>query len=148
MLRTAIALLVVVLVVVGFMGVRKQAALAADPPNKPPKAKAPDRELGEFMRKKLEASNKILEGLALEDTDLIKEGASQLAEMSHTEKWLVSQDPMYKQFSNEFRRNALKLVEAANDRNIDRAALRWMDTTMSCIECHRFVRNDLVVRAQ
>lgn len=37
------------------------------------------------------------------------------------------------------------LLEAAKEGNIDRAALRWMDTTMSCIECHRYVRNELVV---
>jgi hypothetical protein len=65
--------------------------------------------------------------------------------LSGAEQWRISKDAMYKQFSDEFTRNAEKLVEAAKEKNIDRAALRWMDTTMSCIECHRFVRNVLVV---
>ena len=108
--------------------------------------KAPvNQELRDFMRKKLEASNQILEGLATDDTDLIEKGAGKLAEMSATEQWRVSKDAMYKQFSEEFSRNATKLKDAAKEKNIDRAALRWMDTTMSCIECHRFVRNQLVV---
>ncbi len=109
------------------------------------KAKVPKQELRDFMHKKLEASNKILEGLVLEDTDLIKQGATVLSEMSAAEKWRVSNDAMYQQFSQEFQRTAAKLVEAAKEKNLDRAALRWMDTTMSCIECHRFVRNELVV---
>ena len=43
--------------------------------------------------------------------------------------------------------NAQVSQDAAKEKNIDRAALRWMDTTLSCIECHRFVRNELVVQA-
>jgi len=117
----------------------------ADDAAKPKVEKPVNQELRAFMRTKLKASNQILEGLALEDTGLIEEGAKTLAEMSSVEKWKVSQDAMYRQFSTEFNRNASKLLEAAKERNIDRAALRWMDTTMSCIECHRFVRNDLVV---
>lgn len=104
-----------------------------------------NQELRDFMRKKLEASNDILEGLTTDDTDLIEKGAKKLAELSGAEQWRISKDAMYKQFSDEFTRNAEKLVEAAKEKNIDRAALRWMDTTMSCIECHRFVRNVLVV---
>jgi len=120
-------------------------ASADDEPKPAAKAKSVDQELRAFMRKKLEASTKILEGLALEDVDLIQEGATTLAEMSEAEKWRVSKDVMYRQFSGEFARTARQLVDAAKDKNVDRAALRWMDTTMSCIECHRFVRNELVV---
>lgn len=128
----------------GIAGFVLHGAQADDAPQ--PKAEKPvNQELRAFMRTKLKASNQILEGLALEDTALIEEGAKTLAEMSSVEKWRISKDPMYRQFSTEFTRNANKLVEAAKERNIDRAALRWMDTTMSCIECHRFVRNELVV---
>ncbi len=110
------------------------------------KAQAPKQELRDFMHQKLVASNQILEGLVTEDTDLIREGAEVLAQMSAAEKWHVSSNVMYLQFSKEFQRNAEKLVDAAKEKNLDRAALRWMDTTMSCIECHRFVRNELVVQ--
>lgn len=110
------------------------------------KAKAPKQELSDFMHQKLDASNKILEGLVTEDTDLVREGAEVLTQMSTAEKWQISHNVMYLQFSKEFQRNAEKLVDAAKEKNLDRAALRWMDTTMSCIECHRFVRNELVVQ--
>lgn len=106
-----------------------------------------DIPLRDFMRQKLEASNKILEGLVLEDPALIKEGAGVLNEMSTAEKWRVQNDALYREFSADFRRVTASLVEAADEGNTDQAALKWMDATMSCIECHRYVRGMRVVDA-
>ncbi|MDA1229155.1 MAG: hypothetical protein O2856_00145, partial [Planctomycetota bacterium] len=73
----------------------------ADEGDKPTKAQTPkeqsDVELKKFMRMKLDASSKILEGLALEDPALMKEGADQLAKMSGAEQWHVFMDPVYRQ---------------------------------------------------
>ncbi len=46
-----------------------------------------------FMRKKLDASSLILEGLCQEDAELIKQGADQLSAMSKVEVWNVLTDP-------------------------------------------------------
>ena len=51
---------------------------------------------------------------------------------------------MYRQFSGEFQRSAKSLLEAAEKGNYDAAALKWIDTTMKCIECHKYVRNMLI----
>jgi len=99
-----------------------------------------DITLREFMRAKLDASNKVLEGLVTEDHDLIREGAQKLNEMTTAERWRVKNDVMYREFSSDFRRTTQQLVDAAEKNNVDQAALRWMDATMSCIECHRYVR--------
>lgn len=96
--------------------------------------------LRDFMRRKLEASNKILEGLVTEDGELIAAGAETLAEMSTAEKWRVSNEAMYKQFSEEFQRAARKLKAAAEKEKFDDVALKWIAVTMSCIECHKWVR--------
>ena len=97
-----------------------------------------------FMRKKLEASSQILEGLTSEDAQLIIKGARVLVEMSAAEKWQVQNNVMYRQFSGEFQRSAKSLLEAAEKGNYDGAALKWIDTTMKCIECHKYVRNMLI----
>jgi hypothetical protein len=126
-------------------------ATAQDAPKEPAakgteKPAAPaDVELSEFMRKKLDASNKILEGLCTEDMALVKEGASALNEISNAERWRVSNDPLYRQFSADFRSLTQELTKAAEGGNEDRVALKWMDTTMSCLDCHRFVRGMRVV---
>ncbi len=105
----------------------------------------PVTDLRHFMRGKLSASNKILEGLTTEDMALVREGARALKKMSLSEKWRVNNDAMYKQFSAEFRRVTNDLNTAAEEENLDQATLKWMGMTMTCIECHRFVRNTLVV---
>ena len=146
MSRSTMAKCFVSVALIAIAGVVYHTVQADDEPKTVAKAATPKQELRDFMHKKLEASNKILEGLVMEDTILIEEGAAVLSEMSSAEKWRVSNDAMYQQFSKEFQRAAAKLVDAAKEKNLDRAALRWMDTTMSCIECHRFVRNELVVQ--
>jgi cytochrome c556 len=93
-----------------------------------------------FMRVKLEASNKILEGLATEDFRLVREGARTLHTMSGAEKWRVSNDPLYRQYSAEFNRQAERLLEKANERNLDGATLAWVECTMSCVRCHKYAR--------
>lgn len=104
--------------------------------------------LNHFMRLKLGASGKILEGLATEDFDLIKEGARKLNQMSTAEKWRVTNDPLYRNFSGDFQRVTRDLVDAAQDENLDKAALKWMDATMGCIECHRYARGIMIASSE
>lgn len=135
-----LALLIVGVVCSGF-------AYAAPKQEKKPEIKqGQQKPLSVFMRKKLSASSMILEGLAVEDFSLVSEGARKLREMSQTEKWRVLNDPMYRQFSEEFLRITNKLTEAAKDEKLDTAALRWVDATMSCIECHQYVRKILITK--
>jgi len=113
-----------------------------------PKDEAPavkDRRLQAFMRKKLAASTMVLEGLCTEDLQLVAEGAKRLHEMSDAEAWHVSNDVMYKQFSNEFRQITKELIKAAEEDKADRATLKWLDATVSCLDCHRFVRGMRIV---
>lgn len=110
--------------------------------------KKPTKEdqLREFMRKKLDACNQVLEGLVTEDGKMVATGASTLNEMSNAEKWRVSNDLVYRQFSEEFQRSTKKLRAAAEKENFDDVALKWIDTTMSCVECHKWVRGMRVAK--
>jgi cytochrome c556 len=93
-----------------------------------------------FMRMKLEASSKILEGLATENFQMIRDGAQTLHKMSAAEKWRVSNDVLYRQYSTEFNREAERLLGQANGRNLDGATLAWVECTMSCVRCHKYAR--------
>ncbi len=149
---------VVVLGVAAVVGLTLAAESAENQPTKPsadtksdPDAVNGDqveKSLSHFMRLKLDASGKILEGLAVEDFALVKEGAQQLHTMSKAEKWRVSNDALYRQFSGDFQRVTKQLVTAAQDENLDRAALKWMDATMGCIECHRYARGIMLADAK
>jgi hypothetical protein len=98
----------------------------------------------EFMRDKLENSQKILEGLALEDFDLISAKAKKLSAMSQAASWQVFDNPDYAQQSADFRKSVDSLSKAAERKNIDAATLAYMKVTMSCVDCHKLVRGKLM----
>jgi hypothetical protein len=98
-------------------------------------------DVGPFMRMKLAHSGEVLEGLALEDFDKIARGAGALALASQASSWQVLQTEDYARHSAEFRRSCESLRVAARAENLDGAALAWMEVTMKCIQCHRYVRS-------
>ena len=106
-----------------------------------PVAAEPGVDLSSFMRKKLDASSMILEGLAVEDASLISKGSAMILEMSKVELWNVLTDSDYAEFNRDFRSTMRKLHQAADDKNFDNAMLQWIDAMKSCVECHKFVRD-------
>jgi hypothetical protein len=104
-----------------------------------PPAVRPDV-VGEFMRAKLRHSQDVLEGLTLEDFDKIARGAQELALASQASSWQVLQTEDYARQSAEFRRSCDSLRSAAKAGNLDGAALAWMEVTMKCVQCHKYVR--------
>ncbi len=93
-----------------------------------------------FMRAKLEDNTKILEGLMTDRMDQIVDAAEHLNLMSTATEWHVIQGPIYKQHSTEFRRAVEHLKTEAEKKNLDAATLAYMHMTMTCINCHKFVR--------
>jgi hypothetical protein len=101
----------------------------------------------EFMRDKLELSQRVLEGLATEDYDLIMAKGVKLSAMSKEADWRVFENPDYDQQSVLFRRQVEALVKSAKDKNLEAATLAYVRMTMSCVDCHKLVRGKLVASA-
>ena len=95
-----------------------------------------------FMRAKLAHSQNVLEGLAIEDYDLIDKGAQELSLASEDASWQVLQTEDYARQSADFRRSCDSLRKAAKAKNLDGAALAWMEVTMKCVQCHKYVRDE------
>ena len=111
-------------------------ASAADP-----KPLRPD-DVAVFMRAKLDHASEVLEGLSLADFEKIRRGGQLLALASQASSWQVLQSEEYARQSVAFRRACERLERAATEKNLDAAALAWMDVTMKCIQCHRYVRDN------
>ena len=94
----------------------------------------------ELMKKKLKCSQGVLEGIALNDFDKIADNADQLITISQQVEWVVVKTPQYELFSNQFRKSAESLVKNAKAKNLDGAALDYVDLTMTCVKCHKYVR--------
>lgn len=105
----------------------------------PSEAQKPDK-VSLFMRAKLQQSQKVIEGLAVEDFDMIAKSAQEMSLLSRAEEWQVLATPEYAQHSMEFRRSADALTEAAKKKNLDGAALQYVDVTLKCVSCHKYVR--------
>jgi cytochrome c556 len=97
-------------------------------------------DVGAFMRLKLDHSQEVLEGLSLEDFDQIAKNAQDISLLSQAASWQVLQTPEYLEQSTEFRRTADALTRAAQEKNLDGAALAYVAMTMKCVSCHKYVR--------
>lgn len=102
---------------------------------------------GEFMREKLDLSQKALEGVVVEDFEMVARNARRLGVMSGEAAWRRYEHPLYEEQSAQFRRNVNLLVKAAEEKNLDAATLAYLRVTMSCVECHKLVRGTLMADA-
>ena len=94
----------------------------------------------ELMKAKLVAAQKVLEGVATEDFNLVARNAGLLQGYSRAAAWMTRQSPEYARFTEDFRRQATSLAAAAADRNVDRATVAYFQMTISCVNCHKFIR--------
>lgn len=94
----------------------------------------------ELMKKKLQHSQKVLEGIATNDFDLIAKSAEELIAISKEAQWKTIKTPRYTLYSEDFQRAAGTLVDDAKKKNIDAATLTYMELTMTCVKCHKHVR--------
>lgn len=60
--------------------------------------------------------------------------------------WRINDTDKYLLFSNDFRRSAENLQKAAKDKKIDAAALAHVDMTLTCVRCHRYLRDEGIAR--
>lgn len=94
-----------------------------------------------FMQAKLQHSQKILEGLALENYDTIIKHAQELSLLSLESHWNVLRTQKYVDQSAEFRHSIDRLIEAAKAKDVDATSLGYVDMTLKCVHCHKYVRS-------
>ncbi len=119
------------------------ACLVPSLPAEPPEEKSAEP-VKPLMRLKLERAKSILEGLTLEDYDMIAKNARGLKLLSLESGWNVYQTERYMAQSRDFRDNAELIAEAAKDKDLNRAALGYVALTVRCVECHNYMRKNKV----
>jgi len=98
------------------------------------------------MAAKLRLAQNILEGLTHEDFPYIVRQASQLLTLTRQAGWRALEQPEYLRRSTDFRQAITRVADAAGRRNLDAATLGYVQMTMACINCHKYVRNPEVDR--
>jgi hypothetical protein len=100
------------------------------------------KETQNFMRAKLQHSQKLLEGISTENYDMIIKHAQELSLLSMESQWNVLRTQKYVDQSAEFRHTIQRLIEAAQEKQIDSTTLSYLDVTLKCVQCHKYVRSD------
>ncbi len=98
------------------------------------------------MQKKLQHAQKVLEGIALADLDKVGEHARELAALSRQAEFMTLKTAQYELRANEFRRALDDIQRGVKQKNLDAATLGYMDLTLSCVRCHKHVREIRVAR--
>ncbi len=102
----------------------------------------------EFMRDKLELAQRVLEGITMEDYDLVIAKGTKLAAMTQDADWRMFENPDYDQQSKVFKRHVDTLVQAAKKKDLDGMTLAYVRVTMSCVDCHKVVRGKIMALAR
>lgn len=105
-------------------------------------ASAPSQEqnLQTIMQLKLDHAHTVLEALITEDFESLEDSATALGELSNQASWYVLQTPEYTQYSSAFRLAASEIAASAREKNVERAALGYVEMTLKCVQCHQHLR--------
>ena len=93
-----------------------------------------------IMQRKLDHAHSLLEALVTEDFETLEDSAGALRALSEESGWFVMMTPEYTERSTAFRRSVMEIEASAKEKNLDRAALGYVDMTLQCVRCHQFLR--------
>jgi hypothetical protein len=94
-----------------------------------------------WMKKKLEFSQNILAGLTESDFDKVRANAEAMNVLGYLEKWTRGDRPDYKKQVVFFEFANQELICQAKEKNLDGATLAYNQLTVTCVQCHKIVRD-------
>lgn len=100
-----------------------------------------DRKPTLLMRKKLEYAQKILEGLSVEDYEMIGKNARLMNTFAQLENWFWADTPEYRAQLNIFRFANNEMMRMSDEKNLEGVSLAYTQMTLSCVNCHKQIRD-------
>lgn len=92
-----------------------------------------------LMRKKLTYSENALAGIVRDDFPAIAKNAVALRDLGRRQ-WLQDETPAYREQLKVFWFASEELARAAEEKNGDGAALAFVQMTLSCVNCHKYLK--------
>ena len=93
-----------------------------------------------WMKKKLVYSQQVLAGLASGDFDAIVANAQSMRNLSTVEGFIRGQTPGYRTQLQIFDEANAEIIRQAQKDNVDGVALAFTQLTISCVNCHKHLR--------
>jgi len=96
-------------------------------------------ELKTVMREKLEHAQKILEAVVTSDWATLETQSRELEQLTNDPRWMALKYPEYARYSAAFVRAVQALHTAAAQRDLDGTPNAYVQVTLKCVECHRYL---------
>lgn len=104
-------------------------------------------QLGNVMREKLAHAQRILEAVVTSNWVALETQSRELQQLTADPRWTVLKYPEYAQHSSAFIRSIEALHTAAAQRDEVKTAPAYIDMTLQCVACHRYLaRQRLAIR--
>ena len=95
--------------------------------------------LDRVMRQKLQHAQKILEAVVTSDWVSLEANSRELERLTNDPRWTVLTYPEYARHSAAFTRAVRTLHTAATQRDLDATPKAYVEVTLQCVECHRYL---------
>lgn len=102
-------------------------------------ARSQGPELTTVMREKLVHTQRILEAVVTSDWASLETHSSALEQLTNDPRWMVLKYPEYATHSTAFVRAVQELHKAALRRDPDEAPKAYINVTLQCVGCHRYL---------
>lgn len=115
-------------------------ATVDEPDSKTDPKSDPNQQPSVWMRRKLDYSQKILSGLTAADFDAIADNARKMKMLDRIELFVRGRSPSYRAQFAIFQDASDELILQSEKKNIEGAALAFTQLTISCVQCHKRLR--------
>jgi hypothetical protein len=95
-----------------------------------------------FMRQKLGYSEKIVEGITLENYSLVISNGVQLRLMTKSNVWMELKSSVYLEKTGHFQTDVTAMLDAAGASNTPVLLKAYTQVTADCVDCHQCFRPD------
>jgi hypothetical protein len=92
-----------------------------------------------LMKAKAGYAHRLLDAVVMGELETAREQAFRLKAVAETADWNVMDTPEYVRESEAFLRATERLLQAAGSKNHEATALAYVELTLSCVHCHRYV---------
>jgi hypothetical protein len=96
-------------------------------------------ELNAVMREKLVHAQKILEAVVTSDWIGLETHSRELERLTSDQRWMVLKYPEYSRHSASFVASVRALHSAAAQRELEQTPKAYVNMTLQCVECHRYL---------
>jgi cytochrome c556 len=92
-----------------------------------------------LMKAKSGYAHRLLDAVVLAEFETVRDQAFRLKAVAGTADWNVMDTPEYVRESEAFIRATDRLLQSAGSKNPEAVALAFVEVTLSCVHCHRYV---------